>query len=333
MKAYRSYTAKKLKLPKRILFFVICAVIFFVFAIILGNNLKKQMESAEIDRTPIETEADIETDLPEGIPDGNASHKIDRSHIKAGYLQLIAPKTDEDDEEKEINVKSAVDALYSKGFNAISFVAVEDSKLTYASRAAQEYSRLPANESMLSYEKLEQAVSYAKGKGMIATAVFEKGGREELDAAVVSELAVLGFDEIILSGFENLLGEKGGEISPCIEYIKKIRASAGGCAVSLILSPEAYTYARNSYQIEKLFSYLEFLSVDMSSLDAETAGELCGNISGSFSIYMLRPIVRGETTDVALAIASKSINTVQYISAIPQPDAETSGDETTNGDE
>lgn len=318
-KRYRNYTAKKYRLPKRILFFVICAIAIFIFALVLGHNLKAKMENADIDREPIETNNNAETAPPSGIEDGNAQHSEKYANIKAGHLDIIAAADTSE-------VRATVDKLKADGFNAISFVCISDGKLTYASKATSEYSRLPSSESIVTFENLTEAVSYAKSKGMQTSAFYLKGTEETLDYLICGELASIGFDEIILSGFENLLTENGGEITPCIEYLKKIRSGIGNCALSLSLKPAAYTHARNSYQIEKLFTYAEFMTVDMTELDADSAAELCSKISGSFSIYMLRPILMGEATDISAVLLEKDIVSVQYISNIPSPEPEDTTD-------
>ncbi len=322
-KRYRSYTAKKYKLPKRILFFGVCAIIIFCFALIVGNNLKKQMENADINREPIETQAYNSDSTSNGIENGDAKHPEGKAEVKAGSLQ-ISQLTDT----KEIY--KHIDALRNEGFNAISFSAFENQRLTYASKAIEEYSRLPASESIISLETITEAVSYAHTKKMIASAIFIKSNDDVLDAMICAELAAIGFDEIIISGLENLLTENGGEITNCIKYIKNIRASTENAHISLALSPSAYTYARNSYQIEKLFSYVEFLTIDITGSDITVAQELCEKISGSFSAYMLRPLVTGESTDIAALLHENGISAIQYVSPIPPAEPETTDNETTS---
>ncbi len=314
MRVYRNYTAKKLKLPKRILFFVICAVVIFIFAIILGNHLKSRMENAELDRTPVETTPPKETSVPDGIADGDAEHSQRSAEVKAGYLGL----TGADD---ETAIKEKVDALKAEGFNAVSFISVADGKLCYASAAAEEYSRLPSSADIVSPLMLAEAVSYAEGQGMTSSVLLVKGQSEELDMAVAAELAEIGFDEIVISGFEDLLGEKGGGISSCIDYLRKLRATAEGVHISLRLSTDAFTYARNSYQIEKLFTYCEFLSLDITELEADAVAELANKITGSISAYMIRPFISGDKEGVAEAIEAEGGMSYQYVSARSVPDA------------
>ncbi len=318
-KRYRNYTAKKYKLPKRILFFAVCALVIFIFALILGNNLKTKMENADINREPIETKDEAETAAPSGIENGDATHPDSCAGVKAGYLS-IANAAD------AAEVRIAVDKLREDGFNAISFICISDNRLTYASKVTEDYSRLPASDSVISFELLSEAVSYSEQIGLRTSAIYTKGNDASLDKAICGELATMGFDEIIISGFEDLLSEDGGTITPCIEYLKKIRRSTEGCNISLALSPAAYTYARNSYQIEKLFTYAEFMTIDMTELDLAAATELCSNISGSFSTYMLRPLINGEAEDIAAMLSEKSISSVQYLSLIPEKEADTTPD-------
>ena len=324
MKVYRSYTAKKLKLPKRILFFVICAVFILFFALLLGNHLKNKMESADIDTTPIETTPSQETEPDDIIPEGGATHDESKKSVRSGYLDISYA-----DDEKVI--RERIDKLKDDGFNAVSVVCVESGRLAYASKALEEYTRLPASENIISLDELGSAVEYAESKGMITSALFEKGSSEELDMYIASELALAGFDEIVISGFENILGEKGGEIASCTGYLTRFRTSAKGVDVSLRLSPDAFVYARNSYHIEKLFTYTEFFSVDMTEYTSEEAGELVKKIGGSFSVYMIRPFVSGDSEGVSDALKAEGVEAVQYISAIPGPDTDTA--ETTGKDD
>lgn len=319
---YRSYTAKKYKLPKRILFFAVCAILIFCFALIVGNNLKKRMENADINRDPIETEDHNKSDIPDDSDNGDAQHPEEKATVKAGYLD-VSPVTDE-----ENVLKKRIDALKKDGFNAISFPVFKDNKLTYASKATEEFSRLPASEAIISFEELTDALEYAKGKNMTTSAIFIKGTDEVLDSVICSELSEMGFDEIIISGFENMLTESGGETSACIRYLKAIRQNVTNAHVSLALKPSAYTYARNSYHIEKLFSYTEFLTIDMTELDVDGATELCTKIAGSFSAYMLRPLILGEAQDVAAILAEKETPAIQYVSSIPTIEEETSAADT-----
>ncbi|MBR6651106.1 MAG: hypothetical protein IKL36_06820 [Clostridia bacterium] len=316
-KRYRSYTAKKYKLPKRILFFAVCAIIIFLFALIVGNNLKKQMENAPIDREPVETQDFEENQTSNGIENGNSTHPENKATVKAGYLNLSEIVDQKD-------IQQRIDQLVLDGFNALSFVAIENDKLTYASAALEEYSRLPASSEIVSLQDLTDAIAYANEKNITTSAFYCKGSDDVLDVMICSELSQIGFDEIIISGFEDLLTENGGEITPCISYIKNIRTVAASSHISLCLAPSAYTYARNSYQIEKLFTYTEFLSINVTSLDSEKVSELCDNISGSFSTYMLRPVTNGDAVEIPAVLSEKGISTIQYISPIPEADPETS---------
>ncbi len=327
---YRTYTAKKYKLPKRILFFGICAILIFCFALIVGNNLKKRMENADINKEPVETQDFDTPDMLDSSDKGNAEHPEEKAKVKAGYLDVDLLFVPEDDsEQKAITLKSIIDSLYAEGFNAVSFPVFENDKLTYASKATEDFSRLPASESIISFEELTDAIAYAKSKNMTTSAIFKKGNDDILDSLICSELSEIGFDEIILSGFENILTEKGGETAECIKYLKAIRSNVKDSHISLSLKPSAYTYARNSYHIEKLFSYTEFLTIDMTELDADSAGELCANIAGSFSTYMLRPLIKGEAQDIAKLLVEREITSVQYVSTIPEIEEDTTNVDTT----
>lgn len=326
MKMYRNYTAKKLKFPKRLLFFVICALIIFIAAILLGLNLKSRMENADIDRTPVETKPVEDPDKDDGIAEGTAEHDSTLASVRAGYLELTGI-TEIDGAKKQIS------ALRDDGYNCISYFVTKDGRLTYASAAAEEYSRLPASEAIVSFEMLTDAVAYAESLGMRTSAFYETGSLEELDLKIISELSGIGFDEIIISGFEDLLGEDGGEIASFVGHMAKVRECANGAAVSVCFSTDAYTYARNSYQIEKIFTYTEFLTIDIREMSSEETAALCESIAGSFQSYMLRPIVWGETDGIGEILAENGVNSVQYASPVPDPDATSDSDSSADTDE
>ena len=176
-----------------------------------------------------------------------------------------------------------------------------------------ELSRLPASEKVADYDVVRDAVSYAHSVGVRASAVFTKG-EAKIDSLIISELCKMGFDEIIIRGFEDILSEKGGDITTAVTYLEDIRKVAD-CDIAVALMPQAYTFARNSYHIEKLFTYTEFLAVDLTGSSAEEAGALADGFEGSFSAYSLRALILADQNDVAEALKTAELSVYQYVTA------------------
>ena len=314
MKYYRSYTAKKHKLPKRILFFAIVAVLIFVFSLVLGNSLKKDLAEADIDKDAPETVdiSGVEKDHVEAV--GDAVHD---TGIYSGACLVLDGETD------AAGANKLVYNIRNEGHGAVSFVAADEGGLKYASVAVSEMSRLPASEKLAGLEVLKGAVQYAKSLGMRCSAVMT-ASEGEVDLLIAAELYGIGFDEIIIRGFEACLGAEGGDISAAVAYLEGVREVAE-CDIALVLSSDAYTYARNSYHIEKLFTYCEFLGVDMTGCDGDTAAAFADGFAGSISAYSLRAIINAEDTAARDALDAAGEKIYQYISTAEVP-TETTGE-------
>lgn len=317
MKYYKSYTAKKLKLPRRIILFLIIAVLSFVFAVALGNNLKKRLSEADINTDPVETVNLENIEKEHNEKGGNAVH--DTGKYSAGYLYI-------DGETDSAAARHAVSKIKSEGHGALSFVACDGDGLRYASPAMSSLSRLPASEKLAGFEVLSDAVSFARSMGVRTSAVFTKSD-VKVDALIINELCKMGFDEIIIRGFEDCLSEKGGDITNAVEYLEEVRKSAD-CDIAIALKPQAYTFARNSYHIEKLFTYTEFLAVDLTAEESESVTALADGFAGSFSAYSLRALVTAEQSDVCEVLKSADLNVFQFITmAQPKDDPDDGADE------
>ena len=166
MKKYRTYTAKKYKIVRKIIFFAIVAVAIFGATVIWGNILKNKIENTEVP-PPL----DVETTAPEENKDeqkgeAGVSHDEALSKVKAGCLDLSL-MTDIQ------SARGAVDALKAGGYNCVSFnVTDKEGKLTYASPGVVQDSRLPAKETLISYEVLKATSEYAKGLSMRLSCVI-----------------------------------------------------------------------------------------------------------------------------------------------------------------
>lgn len=322
MKKYKTYTAKKLKLPRRLLFFFAVAAIIFAATVFVGNILKNRVETVKenSDTTfTLETEkAQMDTVMQ------TAKHDSALSAVCAGHLA-----TEGITDAK--GVREKISQLKAGGYNAVSFAVNSDTgEFTYASPALQEISRLPASEKLFSYALLKEAASAAKALGMRMSAVMCSSADTDIDSAVAAELYSAGFDEIIVTGFESDAPDDS-TVSRINSYVEALRKSAP-VDFGVLLSDDVLSDSKNAPFIEKIFAKTEFLAIDMRNADSEKASSLAENIQGSFSAYLLRPLLRGDNAEsaatVRAALTGASINACQYISSPEKPAEETTANAT-----
>lgn len=323
MKRYRSYTAKKLKLPRRIIFFSAVAVIIVVFTVILGNNLKKKLAEAPIDTSEVLTTTDVSEDKPVHKDEVVVSveHEKALAGVSAGYLDL----TGVSDEEGAAHV---VEILQNSGYNCISFLVTDaEGKLTYASPAVEEASRLPSSQDIVSYSILAGAVNSAKARGMRVSCVMTASDSLS-DTLVVGELSALGFDEVIVCGFEKHTQMDNDTVDDITSYLGRARAaSTENTVFGISFDAEFFKIAQNAPYIEKLYNEAEFFAIDLSAKSATETATLAEELQGSFSAYMLRPLLPGDDLDRKeasdTALTELGISARQYISVPEKIDEET----------
>ena len=313
MKRYRTYTAKKYKLARRILFFVIAALVIFGLTVLLGNHLKHKLES-------VETAEPIDFDTTVVVPENDSAEKEESvphdqalAGVKAGYLDLSMIT------ETKAAI-SAVDSVKASGYNAVSFVVTDsDGNLTYASPAVSAQSRLPASGDLVSYDILSSAVSAAKSSGLRVSCVMTAS--ESLsDETVAAELASLGFDEMIVCGFEDYVQLSNEYVSEINGYVNMIRAASGGSmSVAVSFAPDLFKLAQNAPYIEKIYVNTEFLAIDLYDFTADNAASVAESLQGSISAYLLRPLLDGVNADKASAVkealTGAGVEACQYVSA------------------
>lgn len=326
MKRYRTYTAKKFKIWKRVIFFAVVALIIFLLSMVLGNHLKKKVENADYDKTKVEeTTAPVKDERPSKDDAPSVEHDETLGKVKAGYLDLSGVKDTE-------AVGAVISGIKGLGYDSFSFVLTDgEGALTYASPSVEEASRLPSSESLVSMAVLYEAVKSARSIGLRTSCVITAS--ESLsDDLVFSELGELGFDEIIVRGFEEYTELDNDRVEEIRSYVNRIRASAGSeINVGVCFSEEFYRSARNAPYIEKVYAFSNFLSIDMTTANEESAAGVAADLSGSFSLYLLRPILSGidagKAGAVRAALENGGVSSVQYISApLKTADTDTSGD-------
>lgn len=316
MKYYRNYKAKKFKFPKRLVFVLVFILVVVALTLLLGNYLKHRLDNAPIDTSEIpEVETTDENNTQDTIPE--VSHDEALLNVSAGLLNLAGCAD-------ETEMRSRIQALKTEGYNAISFVVTDgDGRLTYASPAAQQLSRLPGKETLVSLEMLTKAVTYGKEAGLRTCAVFEGiPDQVQTDCVIAAELAGAGFDELLIRGFEAYETVDNESIDTILSYIRRLRADAG-MDMGVCLSQKVYMAAYHAPYIEKLFRETEFLAIDMTTVDAEAAASAADGLQGSFTAYLLRAVLDGSDPDksaaVKAALGEADIRSLLYVSAPPAP--------------
>ncbi len=314
MKKYRTYTAKKYKLARRIIFYVSAAVIILVLTVIWGNHLNDKVNS--VDRTT--TDILSETEPPKAPDKENengfeAEHDSALSSVAAGCLQLSG----EDSSESAVK---KVQAIKLAGFNAVSFsLTDEEGSVTYRSPALTSLSRLPASEKLVSFEALSAAFKAAGDMGLRISVVINSS--ESLaDTVIAREVATLGAEEIVILGFEGYSLLNNDAVDVIGAYVGKMREAAGeSVALSVCFTEEFYKAPQNAPYLEKVYALCEFLSIDMTLADAESAKQTAADLAGSFSAYLLRPLLSGDDKEAAgeisAALSEMSVGARQYVSS------------------
>ncbi len=317
VKKYRTYTAKKYKIWKKIIFFAIVAAVIFTITVIVGNNLKNKLESSNLDETEpfVTTAPDNDKDKEKVEP--SVPHDEAFMGVSAGYLDLSGIT-------ESANVASVIEKLKADGFNAVSFTVTDSNgMITYKSPAVEAESRLPSSDKLIPFSVLESAVIRAKNMGMSVVGVMTAS--ESLsDPIIASELSELGFDSIIVRGFEDHITIDNSAVDEIKRYTEGLRKGCDGdVAISVSFVPEFYRSPKNAPYLEKLYKACEFLTIDMTEATEEETKSLVIELAGSFSAYRLRPLLLGDADEaekISAVLSEASVNARQYISAIKKND-------------
>lgn len=324
MKYYRkNYKAKKFKFPRRLIFVLVFALIVIVLTLLLGNYLKRRLDNAPIDTSePPSVETTGENDTQDTKPP--APHDEALLNVSAGFLDLAGCAD-------KAEMQNRVQALKTAGYNAISFVVTDSNgQLTYASPAVQQIARLPGKETLIPLDMLAGAVTWAQKLGLRTCAVIEAAPEQmQIDCAVAEELANVGFDELLVRGFETRETVDNGSIEAMLSYVRSLRERAP-IDIGICLSRAVYTAAQHAPYIEKLFFETEFLAIDLTAANDTDAADVAQRLQGSFTAYLLRAVLDGSDAEksaaVQAALQEGDIHSFLYISA---PPAAPAGDDTT----
>lgn len=329
MKRYRTYTAKKLKLPRRLLFFFIVAVLIFVFAVILGNVLKNKVEKSGNDGDNPYDLTTEKAELSDIVPTGKANHDPSMLSVCGCYLDVSSLKD-------EAAAYTATQTVKEAGYNTVSFrVNYDSGNFTYASPVLQAKTRLPASEKLFSFELLKTVCRASENLGLRMSAVLSASDNTDLDCAVAEELYSIGFDEIIITGFESVSPDSDGA-AKITGYINALREKAP-VSYGVSISKETLANSKNAPFTEKVFADAEFFALDMREEDAASVSEFLQTNKGSFSAYYIRPLLQGSAPERAAGIRkvlkNSGVNACQYMSTTPPKPAVTTAKTETEEDE
>lgn len=352
---YRSGQVKKSKktLIIRGAFIVFCALLLTLLSVLLGKHLQRKADYAAgmtsgTDSITVQTE-NISDLFPEGI-------KIENSDARE--LEICAADIDITAESAE-DLVNKVNSL-PDGYNAISVrINSADGKLVYVSPALMEYAGM--NSELVSrtasqdtaedtegggtsydvFENLKSTIAAAKHSSLRSGIYFRtdasvleqtisSASRCEIDAVIISELATLGADEILIEGLvvdEGLISND--TLRGVIRYVALLREKCGDIHIGINLPDSVYLVPQNASVIKTLSEYLDFLAISIETelTDADAAYSAvydnCYSLKGNFSVYNLRGVIKSDIPEIASAVNASlralSAKSTQFTAYVEDP--------------
>ena len=290
----RSGSGKAKKVFLRILFVLVAALVITILAVALGIWLKQKVASAE----------SMEFEYPE-------NESAETLPITAGDVEMHSPTVfgaglDVSDYESEDEIVLSINQL-AEYYDTLTLpLTDENGTLIYTSPALCALMRMPAPESDRNFTLLSSAVTAGKVKNMRISALLTPTDDAETDAALISELAVLGFDEII---FTPAFGESinysdanrlRSHLSSCAEK------SGSACTLGVMIPSGYYLRASDAKQIQMIASAADFLAITFTSGTTTTGAyrtvtSEISSLLGSFSVYSMRVILTDANADILSA--------------------------------
>ncbi len=285
---YYSYSGKKSQSRRRankkrliIRTSVIAAAVILsvVFALALGNHLKRKLEEAPISTEPID---ELITPKDGGEGEGLDFIKNGRTAEETaalfGYLDLAGCPGAESADEFVVN-------LHDAGFTGVIFNAKSaDGKYSFASEAAYTLARLEPSGTVASPEMIGSALGAAKEFGMRSAAYIDIAGAltaaegdiaYALDRAVIRELCSLGFDEIVIDGAAR--GELTLSVAKTVwNYISFVREEFPGVDVGIVTDSQSFRDAGAASVLEVMYGFVDFFALDFTDREIYGGAALPG---------------------------------------------------------
>lgn len=311
----RSGSSKTKKIFLRILFVLVSALVITVLAVLLGIWLKQKVASAE----------SLEYAYPEHetaeVPPVSAEDvSMDSPTVHGAGLDVTAY-----DSEDEIVL--SINQL-SDYYDTLTLpLTDENGKLVYTSPALCDLMRMPAPESNPNYGLVSSAVTAGQAKNMRICAMITPSDEVMIDAALISELAHLGFDEVVF------VPEFGESIN--YSAANKLRShltdcseeTENACSIGVLIPSAYYLRASDAKQIQMIASASDFLAITFESDKTPTTTEAyrtvtseISSILGSFSVYNMRVILTDSSSEIlsakSKACTDKGINSISLTSPV-----------------
>ncbi len=307
MRHYRRSYSGSIRM-KTILFrilFVILAAAFITFStIFLGTYLQKKVDAAEAARNTSEPAQEQILSRPVR-PDSAASSR----EVSGAGLKLRNYHTED-------AVVAAVNALAEHYDTLLVHLGNSDGNLLYTSPALCSLLRIAAPEESPELALIRSALTAAKSQNLHLCAVMDTsfgrldpGTAEQIDAALFTELASFGVDEILLTN--TVLDPENIPEDALADYLADCRTlTDGSCEIGVLLDNEVFLNFNNAHAIQTIASAADFLGIDMTSYETITPDALyeqmrdsITSLYGSFSIYNMRVILSTSDNDLLAAQA------------------------------
>lgn len=278
--------ANKKRLIIRISVIAAAVILSVVFALALGNHLKRKLEEAPISTEPAEN---LITPGKEGQSDSLDFRKNDRSPEESaalfGYLDLAGCPSAE-------SARAYVVNLHGAGFTGVIFNAKSaDGKYSFASEAAYTLARLEPSGAVASPEMIGSALGAAKEFGMRSAAYIDIAGALTavegeigygLDRAVIRDLCALGFDEIVIDGAAR--GSLTLSVAKSVwNYISYIREEYPTVDIGVVTDAASFRDAEATPTLEIMYRYVDFFALDFTDREIYGGAALPGALGESAS--------------------------------------------------
>ncbi len=285
-KRYTDQRTKKVVL--RILFVIITAAVIAVLASFLGNHVKKMVEEAENRIAGTETGLD-QTEAEPPLQHFNTAVPGEKISVSAVGIAMgeegLVPEP----------------AVLKGQFDTVSVNITENGRLIYVSPALVALTRLPSDGSegesdFTGYEKIKELAGEVKSENLRLCAILEAsqaGGvlLTENDKALVSEFVGLGFDEVILTGFDEISGD-------VVSYLSRLAGNR--ISVGVVFPAEEYLDSDNEKLIRMISASGVFLCADLNidhypldEADRRTQ-TLCSKLRNSITSQNLRIFIDSD---------------------------------------
>jgi len=330
-KRYANKTVKKVFL--RILFVIAAALVITGLSILLGNHLLRMVEAAEKEILSADPEPVTgDSSKPSGYYSTELPEDTELTVFAVGY----EPAEGED--------LSAGLELLKNNFDTISVNITENGELVYVSPAMLSFARMDAEDLMTetntaAFDRITDFGSAVKTENLRMCAVMEASRSDghllaAADKALLPELVGFGFDEVIITGIENVTEE----LSLYLANLENDMISVG-----VVLPAEAYLNEANEKMIQRISASGVFLCVDLGSDQYESdeirtrVRRMCTSLRNSFDSHNLRVFIDNENPqDVAAeyaVLARLNILNVQITTAVAYETLASALPETLRNDE